>query len=187
MKNSLVLVVLLIYKLSFCQTTASDCNENFVLSNIENKNNYDYNAKDYILTDDNYEVSALNNEIKMKAGNVIVLKPNSYIKKGSLYLARIEPCTICDLNFTFSNFFTPNQDGYNDYWKINWFNPTEFSEVSIFDRYGKLIKVINGIQDSWDGKFNSNDLYSSDYWFKFIYTDCNGNKKEYQSHFSLKR
>lgn len=187
MKSSLLIVVLFIYKLSFCQTTDSDCNENFVLSNIENNNSYTYNAQDYIITDYNYEVAALNNEIKMKAGNMILLKPNSYIKKGSLYLARIEPCTICDLNFTFSNFFTPNQDGYNDYWKINWINPIEFSEVSIFDRYGKLIKVIKSNQDSWDGKFNSNDLYSSDYWFKFMYTDCNGNKKEYKSHFSLKR
>jgi gliding motility-associated-like protein len=180
-------MVLFFYKLSFCQITNSDCNENFVLSNDEVNNNYIYHAQNFVITDGNYEVTTLNNEIKMKAGNVIVLKPDTYIKKGSLYLARIEPCTLCYLNFTFSNFFTPNQDGFNDYWKINWLNPIEFSEVSIFDRYGKLIKVIKNNQDSWDGKYNSNDLYSSDYWFKFMYTDCNGNKKEYKSHFSLKR
>lgn len=187
MKDSLLVLVLLFYKLSFSQTTNSDCNENFVLSNNENNNNYTYNVQDFIITEGNYEVAALNNEIKMKAGNAIVLKPDTYIKKGSLYLARIEPCTLCDLNFTFSNFFTPNQDGFTDYWRINWLNPIDFTEVSIFDRYGKLIKVLKDNQDSWDGKYNSNDLYSSDYWFKFMYTDCNGNKKEYKSHFSLKR
>lgn len=187
MKGNLIVMVLFFYNISFCQINNSDCTDNFVLSNYEIKSNYIYNAHDFVITDGNYEVTALNNEIKMKAGKVIVLKPDTHIKKGSLYLARIEPCTLCNLNFTFSNFFTPNQDGFNDYWKINWFNNIEFSEVSIFDRYGKLIKVLKNNQDSWDGKYNSNDLYSSDYWFRFIYTDCNSNKKEYKSHFSLKR
>ena len=187
MRGSLLIMFIFFYKISFCQITNSDCNENFVLSNNESNNNYVYNAQDYIVTDTNYEITNINNEIKMKAGNVILLKPDTYIKKGALYLAKIEPCTTCDLNFTFSNFFTPNQDGYNDYWKINWNNSLEFSEVTIFDRYGKLIKVLKNNQEAWDGKFNSNDLYSSDYWFKLIYTDCNGNKKEYKSHFSLKR
>jgi gliding motility-associated-like protein len=175
------------YKLSFSQTTNSDCIENFVLSNNEKNNNYTYNSQDFIITGSNYVVTAFNNEIKMKAANVIVLQPNSYIKKGSLYLARIEPCIFCELNFSFPAFFTPNQDGYNDYWNINWFDPIQFSEVSIFDRYGKLIKTLKTTNDSWDGKYNFNDLFSTDYWFKLIYTDCNGNKKEYKSHFSLKR
>lgn len=187
MRSNLLLLILFLHQLSFCQITNSDCNENFVLSNDEFNNGYIYNAQDFIITEDNYKITALNNEIRMKAGTVIVLKPDSFIKKGSLYLARIEPCTLCDLNFTYFKFFTPNQDGINDYWKINWFSPIEFSEVSIFDRYGKLIKVLKSSQDFWDGKYNSYDLYSSDYWFKFMYTDCNGNKKEFKSHFSLKR
>lgn len=187
MRSSFLISVVFFYNLSFSQTTNSDCNESFTLSNNENNKNYIYNARDFVITDGDYEVTALNNEIRMKAGNVIVLKPNTYIKKGSLYLARIELCTLCDLNFTFANFFTPNQDGYNDYWKINWSNPIEFSEVSIFDRYGKLIKTITNSEDSWDGKYNLNDVFSSDYWFKLIYTDCNGSEKEYKSHFSLKR
>jgi gliding motility-associated-like protein len=187
MKSNLLIFVLLFCKLSFSQVTNSYCTENFILSDSEDNSNYTYNSQNFIVTNGNYEVNTANNEIKMKAGNVIVLKPDTYIKKGSLYLARIEPCTYCELNFTYSNFFTPNQDGYNDYWKINWFNTFEFSEVSIFDRYGKLIKILKNYQDKWDGKYNSNDLFSSDYWFKLIYTDCNGNKKEYKSHFSLKR
>ncbi len=187
MRNNLVIIFLFFYSLSFCQLANSDCSENFVLSNTEEKNNYVYNSKDFIVTDGNYKVAASNNEIKLKAAKVIVLKPNTYIKKGSLYLAKIEPCKICEMNFTYSNFFTPNQDGFNDYWNINWSNPNEFSEISIFDRDGKLIKIITNNQDAWDGKYNSTDIYSTDYWFKFMYTDCNGNEKEFKSHFSLKR
>ncbi|OYX86446.1 MAG: gliding motility protein, partial [Flavobacteriales bacterium 32-34-25] len=42
-------------------------------------------------------------------------------------------------------FFTPNNDGFNDYWNIKGIN-TEFNSntvIRIFDRYGKLIKDIN--------------------------------------------
>jgi gliding motility-associated-like protein len=187
MRYYFLIVIVAIYNLSFSQTTNSDCTENFTLSTIENNNNYTYNAQNSIVTENSYEVVSSNREIRMKAGNVIVLKPDTYVKKGSLYLARIEPCVLCALNFTFSNFFTPNEDGYNDYWKVNWLKPIEFSEVSIFDRFGKLIKKLENPDDSWNGAYNSDTIYSSDYWFKIMYTDCNGNKKEYKSHFSLKR
>lgn len=187
MRNSVLLFSLFFLRFSFGQLSNSDCTESFLLTNNENNSSYTYNAKKNIITEFNYKVIASNNEINMKAGNVIVLRPNTYIEKGSLYLARIEPCDFCELNFSFPKFFTPNGDTYNDYWKVNWYDPSEFSEVSIFDRYGKLIKVLKNNNDTWDGRYNVNDLFSSDYWFKMVYTDCNGQKKEYKSHFSLKR
>jgi len=65
--------------------------------------------------------------------------------------------------------------------------PNQFLKVSIFDRYGKLIKTLSSPDDFWDGKYNSNDLASSDYWCQLKYNGCNQNSKEYKSHFSLKR
>ena len=42
---------------------------------------------------------------------------------------------------TYPNYFTPNNDGYNDVWKIEL--PTSYeASISIYDRYGKLIKKI---------------------------------------------
>ena len=165
----------------------SECTENFILNNNESNIDYIYNAEDYILTESGYQVTVSNTEIRMKAGKVIVLKPDTVIKKGSTYLARIEPCTPCELNFSYPKFFTPNGDSFNDNWKVNWVSENEFTEVSIFDRYGKLIKVLNNHNDFWNGKNESTDIVSSDYWFKLNYTDCNGNSKEFRSHFTLKR
>jgi gliding motility-associated-like protein len=54
--------------------------------------------------------------------------------------------------------------------------------VQLFDRYGKLITVLNQNQ-TWDGTFNGHELPSTDYWF--IVTRADG--KEYKGHFTLKR
>ena len=86
---------------------------------------------------------------------------------------------------SYPSFFTPNNDGYNDYWNINV--PNEYQGlISIFDRYGKLLKQISSQGEGWDGIFNGNLLPSTDYWFKIEYYE-NNMKKEFKSHFSLKR
>jgi gliding motility-associated-like protein len=82
-------------------------------------------------------------------------------------------------------YFTPNNDGFNDYWTIKGIN-SEFNTktvIHIFDRYGKLIKDINPQSQGWDGTFNGHQLPSDDYW----YTAKLENGKEIKGHFSLKR
>jgi gliding motility-associated-like protein len=83
----------------------------------------------------------------------------------------------------YPKFFTPNGDGYNDYWKIKFSENEPNSTIKIFDRYGKFLKQLGTNSIGWDGKYLSNDLPSSDYWF--VVTRENG--KEYKGHFSLKR
>lgn len=86
---------------------------------------------------------------------------------------------------SYPRFFTPNSDGYNDFWNIDL--PIEYEGfISIFDRYGKLLKQISTQGQGWDGTFNRNLLPSTDYWFKIEYTE-NNMRKEFKSHFSLKR
>jgi gliding motility-associated-like protein len=80
-------------------------------------------------------------------------------------------------------FFTPNGDGYNDYWKIKFSENEPNLTVKIFDRYGKLLKLLGTNSIGWDGKYLGKDVPSSDYWF--VVTRQNG--KEYKGHFSLKR
>ena len=98
----------------------------------------------------------------------------------------------CDLliseeiqTITYPNYFTPNGDGYNDTWVIRL--PSEYNGlITIYDRYGKLIKQISSYGAGWDGTFNGITLPSTDYWFKVEYTE-NNTRKEFKSHFSLKR
>ncbi len=83
----------------------------------------------------------------------------------------------------YPKFFTPNGDGHNDTWKIKFADAEEGLIIKIFDRYGKLIKMLTDVTDGWNGTYNGAELPASDYWF--VVTRANGN--EYKGHFSLKR
>jgi gliding motility-associated-like protein len=87
---------------------------------------------------------------------------------------------------SYPNYFTPNGDTYNDTWNISGLTPEFKAKIYIFDRYGKLIKQINPYASGWDGKYNEQEMPSTDYWFKIEYTE-DGVQKEFKSHFSLKR
>ena len=80
-------------------------------------------------------------------------------------------------------YFTPNGDGYNDYWKIKFSENEPNLTVKIFDRHGKFLKQLGTNSIGWDGKYLGKDMPSSDYWF--VVTRENG--KEHKGHFSLKR
>jgi gliding motility-associated-like protein len=82
-------------------------------------------------------------------------------------------------------FFTPNGDGYNDYWNLKGANKDFNSKsiIFIFDRYGKLLSKINPSDRGWDGTFNGLTLPSDDYWFTIKLED----DREIKGHFSLKR
>ncbi|WP_291137196.1 T9SS type B sorting domain-containing protein [Flavobacterium sp. UBA7663] len=86
--------------------------------------------------------------------------------------------------FDYPKFFTPNNDGYNDYWNIVIENTD--ANLYIFDRYGKLLKEINQNEIGWDGTCNGNKLPSTDYWFVLEYDEC-GVRKTFKSHFGLMR
>lgn len=107
----------------------------------------------------------------------------------SIYVRDIQGCGLLQTQMiqtiTYNNYFTPNQDGYNDTWNI--YLPVSYEGVIyIYDRYGKLLKQISPYGEGWDGTYNGNLLPSTDYWFKVEYVE-NNQKKEFKSHFSLKR
>ncbi len=80
-------------------------------------------------------------------------------------------------------FFTPNNDGYNDYWKINFSNNEPKLLINIYDRSGKLIKQMDSFSIGWDGTYNGKLLPSTDYWFEVI----RQNGKIHKGNFTLKR
>jgi gliding motility-associated-like protein len=90
------------------------------------------------------------------------------------------------LIINYPNYFTPNNDGINDFWYISGMNIFENWKISIFDRFGKLITQLNASNIAWNGTFNSNELPSTDYWFLIEYQE-NGISRTFRSHFSLIR
>jgi len=82
-------------------------------------------------------------------------------------------------------FFTPNNDGYNDYWNLNGINDPIYKNAVIFiyDRYGKLLQQLSPFSQGWNGIYNNSQMPADDYWFTIKLED--GRKAG--GHFSLKR
>lgn len=70
------------------------CLSNLALQSPETFTNYTYSVDDYIITSADYSTDAGNGSIVMKANNYILLAPNTHIKAGSDFLAKIAPCEI---------------------------------------------------------------------------------------------
>ena len=90
----------------------------------------------------------------------------------------------------FPKFFTPNNDGVNDLWKIKGLDRNQYASVSvqIFDRFGKLITtLIEQNNYSWDGRFNGEILPPNDYWFDIQLVGVDDSIIQKRGHFSLVR
>jgi gliding motility-associated-like protein len=81
-------------------------------------------------------------------------------------------------------FFSPNNDSYNDVWKVVGFENYPKAEITIFDKFGKLITILNNQNPSWNGTFNNQNLPATDYWYVMKVDETKPLKK---GHFSLIR
>lgn len=106
----------------------------------------------------------------------------------TLYIKDLNGCGITEQKINVlgaPKFFTPNGDGFNDYWNIGGINNRYYpkSTIHIFDRYGNLITKINALSKGWDGTINGIPATSDDYWY-ILELD---NGRTTKGHFSLKR
>ncbi|SDW50573.1 T9SS type B sorting domain-containing protein [Flavobacterium degerlachei] len=152
------------------QTNAFSDNATLTIAVIEGSANYEYQ-----LDQNPFQESNVFSEVT----------PGTH----TIRIVDTEGCT--DLSYQvivigYPKFFTPNGDGHNDTWKIIGFNSQYNPSITIFDRYGKLLKQINSIDFGWDGTYNGQVMPATDYWFRVIYLE-DGINKEFKSHFSLKR
>ncbi|KDN56363.1 gliding motility protein [Flavobacterium seoulense] len=145
-------------------------NNNSILVLVEGIGNYEYSLDD----NNTYQDANLFENVPAGIHEVLVKDKNGCgIANQSVAVLGVP------------RYFTPNNDGFNDYWNIKGINE-EFNSktvIRIFDRYGKFLKDINPKDQGWDGTFNGKQLPSDDYW----YTAKLENGKEIKGHFSLKR
>ena len=89
----------------------------------------------------------------------------------------------------FPKYFTPNNDGYHDTWGPLGLSSLDYTAVSItiFDRFGKLLKSLYGFNENWDGTTRNRALPSDDYWYSVELIDNAGLKSQFNGHFTLKR
>ncbi|HKK11875.1 MAG TPA: T9SS type B sorting domain-containing protein, partial [Flavobacteriaceae bacterium] len=83
------------------------------------------------------------------------------------------------------NFFTPDGDGNNDTWAPC--NVEGFPNIltRIYDRYGRVVAVLEKVE-SWDGRYNGNELPTGDYWYVIKLNQSNDDR-EFVGHFTLYR
>lgn len=68
---------------------------------------------------------------------------------------------------SYATYFTPNNDGDNDFWQLKNFPNVNYT-IFIYNRFGNLIKEIPSKTGFWDGTFNGNTAPSGNYWFKVV-------------------
>ncbi len=114
-------------------------------------------------------------------GNTYILEINDKNNCGSI---EIEISLI-----NFPKFFTPNNDGKNDYWHIEGKDKSYYKEIiiHIFNRFGKKITSININDIGWNGTLNGRNLPEDDYWFMAYLTNYKDEVLKKTGYFSLIR
>jgi gliding motility-associated-like protein len=69
--------------------------------------------------------------------------------------------------------FTPNNDGFNDYWEIPNLESYGKCDVRVYNRWGKLVFSSADYHNEWDGTSNGVNLPSAAYYF-FIKSEAAG-------------
>ena len=148
--------------------------ENQVIVLVENPSEYQYKIVFENGTETDFQSSSTFENIPGGLHQLII-KNNDGCGQIDSELAILEAPT----------FFSPNEDGYNDYWNLKGTNGTLSiqSTIYIFDRYGKLLLQISPFSLGWDGTINGEPLPADDYWFTVKLEDG----REAKGHFSLMR
>ena len=68
--------------------------------------------------------------------------------------------------FTVPDAFTPNGDGINDCFKVQYWGVVKSFELSVFNRWGVRVFYTQNLSDCWDGRFNGVEQPSGAYIYQ---------------------
>jgi len=131
----------------------------------------------------NYTYAINNSYGPYNSNPIFTVKPGKHI----IYVKDENGCGIISKEvyvIGYMKFFTPNQDGKNDTWRLLGTdrNNRLIKRIVIFDRFGKMLQTLSPFE-SWNGSYNGKNLPSNDYWFLVELLDGSS----FKSHFTLKR
>lgn len=109
--------------------------------------------------------------IDNRVENVKVNKPLTDMTYTLTVTAR-GGCTASDIMFVkllkfpkIPNTFTPNNDGINDTWRIDYLNTYPDNRVQVFNRAGQLVFESRGYNTPWDGTIKGKPLPFDTYYY----------------------
>ncbi|WP_118975850.1 T9SS type B sorting domain-containing protein [Taibaiella koreensis] len=76
------------------------------------------------------------------------------------------------------NAFTPNGDGRNDQYKVEYKGDMDLKEMYIYNRYGQRVFSSSYVGKTWDGTFNGQPLDNGTYYYYIRILCGNVRKKE---------
>lgn len=137
--------------------------------------NVTLNVNDFSSKNNSIEVSVYSNRayeysidgINYQSENILSNVPGG---EQTVYVRGIDGCEFYSEKVfikSYASFFTPNNDGQNDFWRLKDF-PNVAYTVFIYNRFGNLIKEMNSNTGFWDGNFDGKPAKSANYWFKVI-------------------
>ncbi|NNC49494.1 MAG: T9SS type B sorting domain-containing protein, partial [Flaviramulus sp.] len=135
------------------------------------------------LTSGNYYTQTGGSGTMLSAGAVISSSQKIFIYNETICDNNESSFTvlITDADYYVPKYFTPNNDGSHDLWKVID-NNNLVNNITIYNKYGKLIKFLLPNSSGWDGTYNGKILPSDDYWYVIILNSGEALK----GHFSLK-
>ncbi len=147
----------------------------------------DFIGKYYILpplSNGNYFTASGGQGVPLNSGDLITTSQSIYIyNESSCHVnEHIFNVIITSSDFYIPKYFTPNNDGKHDVWKVYDAN-NNIKNITIYNQYGKLIKYLSSSAIDWDGTFKGQPLQSNDYWY--LITLKTG--QNFKGHFTLKR
>lgn len=123
------------------------------------------------------------------AGNTLYWQPSTYLNDSTLFNPSVTPdttgtytyvVTVTDANgcvntdtmvitvlpsITFPNGFSPNGDGTNDVWEIDYIYLFPDCQVEVYNRWGQLLFLSIGYQTPWDGTYNNQPVPVGTYYY----------------------
>ncbi|MCK0192959.1 T9SS type B sorting domain-containing protein, partial [Arenibacter sp. F20364] len=118
-----------------------------------------------------------------------------YITETKTHIVRVVDENGCEaiaeifmefIDIEIPNFFTPDGDGQNDFWRPK--NQEGFPKILtiIFDRYGREVYRMGLNDQGWDGLYHQTELPTGDYWY-VIKLKGEEDDREFVGHFTLYR
>ncbi|WP_165453907.1 T9SS type B sorting domain-containing protein [Hyunsoonleella flava] len=132
----------------------------------------------------NYYTEPFGNGTQLSAGTTIDTSQTIYIySENECYEKQSNfSVFITQGDIFIPKYFTPNNDGINDIWKVVDLNGS-VNNISIYDRYGKLIKFLPNNAEGWNGTYNNKVLPNDTYWYEVVLD----NRNVLRGYFALKR
>lgn len=155
--------------------------EEIIINDFQENNSATIEISPTSLGDYEYSLDGINYQNSNVFSNLLADEYTVYVQDKKGCGITLETFYILD----YPRYFTPNNDGYNDAWNIKNLESRglENSLITIYDRYGKLLKQLIGNSSGWNGTLNNEVLPAADYWFTIELT----NGKTVKGHFSLIR